>query len=136
MVSVGLNHGNIAFSVQREGTYSPAMNSNIDYNLVITNAGGAYHTQRDEFVCPTAGLYYFSSSAVYTSGGTCRISFFKNEEDSEEMIHSAENYGQGSNTIVYDLEVGDAISVRVRVSGCTLHGNDRRFCTFSGFKLF
>ena len=124
----------VAFTVTLDGHYSPGTGEKIPYNSVITNIGNGYVTQRDEFVCPQAGVYMFNAVVMAMSGSDCQLDFHKNEEEIGRAYSRDDTLtSQGSNMFLLELQEADTVSMRA-AQGCTMQGNNN-FCSFSGFKI-
>ena len=92
--------------------------------LLVTNVGSGYITQRNEFVCPHAGLYVFYVAGYANNGAGCWLAIMKNES----------HHGTGTNMFALELEEVDTASVTSVQSGCQLYGT-QSFNTFSGFRI-
>ena len=124
----------VAFSVQLEGgNYSPAVGEKIPYNNIVTNIGNGYITQRQEFVCPVAGVYAFHAT-VMSYGVQCKLDLYKNEESIGRMWSATNPTGQGGIMVALELQEVETVSVRSSIAGCTLNGNEM-YNTFTGFKI-
>merc|ERR1711894_627741 len=93
----------VAFTVQLTSTIAVASYGRIPYNNVLTNIGGGYSIQRNEFVAPEAGTYVFSAGDW--PSGSCILGFSRDEENLGNMIWGTTTQPQsiGSNTIVLEL---------------------------------
>ena len=123
----------VAFTVALDGNYSPGTGEKIPYNTVINNIGNGYITQRNEFVCPQAGLYVFYASVLATSDSACRFDFYKDEEMIGSVYSRHSPSTPGSNMFLLELQEADTVSLRTGV-GCTMNGTFN-YNTFSGFKI-
>ena len=123
----------VAFTVALDGYYSPATGEKIPYNTIITNIGSGYITQRNEFVCPQAGLFVFYASVLATSDSSCRLNFYKDDEMIGSVYSHHSPYIPGSNMFLLELQEADTFSMRAN-TGCTMHGS-ANYNTFSGFKI-
>ena len=123
----------VAFTVALDGHYSPGTGEKIPYNNIITNIGNGYITQRNEFVCPQAGLYVFYAAVLATSDSTCWVEFYKDDEMIGTTYSHHSPYIPGSNMFLLELQEADTVSMR-GASGCTMHGGSN-YNTFSGFKI-
>ena len=116
------------------GDHSPPNNARIEYNTVVTNKGGGYSVQRNEFVTPEVGTYAFYTAAMAINNGVCKLALYKNEEVVGHIYSDHNVDAMGSNMFVLELSEADAVSVRAVASGCQMNGGDN-YNTFSGFKL-
>ena len=125
----------VAFTVTLDGDYSPVTGEKIPYRTVITNIGGGYHTQRNEFVSPQAGAYVFYAAILALDGSACRLDFFKNVELIGGRVYSDQDQAtnQGFNMVLLELQEADTVSM-IAANGCVIHGGDN-YSTFSGFKI-
>ena len=123
----------VAFTVSLDDHYSPVADEKIPYNNVITNIGNGYITQRNEFVCPQAGVYVFSASVIATSNSACNLDFHKNDEKIGTAYSIEDSLtSQGSNMFLLELQESETVSTR-SAQGCTMNGS-KNYSTFSGFK--
>ena len=124
----------VAFTVTLDGHYSPGTGEKIPYNTVITNIANGYIIQRDEFVCPQAGLYVFYASVLATSDDlACMLDFYKDSEKIGTAYSRHSPDSSGSNMFLLELQEADTVSMTGR-QGCTMNGNNN-YNTFSGFKI-
>ena len=124
----------VAFSVCLDGAnYSPPQHQNIQYNSIVTNVGGGYVTQRHEFVAGDAGTYAFSASIHATESRGCVIAITKNNQDVAKIWASHSVDAMGSNMIIIELQMGDAVAVKNISDNCRLNGV--KFNFFTGFKI-
>ena len=104
----------VAFTVTLDGSYSPGTGDKIPYNNVITNIGNGYITQRDEFVCPQAGVYVFYAALIAEVETACRLDFYKNDEKIGRS-YSRQNSSltsQGSNMFLLELQEADTVFLK------------------------
>ena len=61
---------------------------------------------------------------------------YKNEEDVARIWsdNRGEGENQGTNMVVLELSVGDTVSVRLILGGCTMDGAEM-YNSFSGFRI-
>ena len=123
----------VAFTVALDGNYSPATGEKIPYNNVITNIGSGYIIQRNEFVCPQAGLYVFYASVFAESDSTCRLEFYKDDEMIGRVYSHHSPHIPGSNMFLLELQEAETMSISAG-NGCTMYGSFN-YNTFSGFKI-
>ena len=123
----------VAFTVGLDGEYSPITDEKIPYNTAITNIGSGYIIQRNEFVCPQAGLYVFYASVLATSESTCWLDFYKNNAMVGRVYSRHSPYAPGSNMFLLELQEADTVSMRAAI-GCTMNGLTN-YNSFSGFKI-
>ena len=127
----------VAFTLRLDGHYSPALGERIPYNGIVTNVGSGYVTQRQEFVCPLAGVYAFHATVHAFASTRCRLYLYKNEESIACMWSDSTGAatGQGANMVALELHEADTVSVRSDYpDACSLFG-DEMYNTFTGFKI-
>ena len=109
------------------------------FDDVKTNLGHAYNSVTGVFTAPTPGFYVFFVNLLVFPSKTMEAELFKDGTDIMEIYAGASTNanGPGSNMIVYDIDVGSKIFVKVHENyhntGETLNGPR---CTFSGFLLY
>ena len=69
--------------------------------LQVTNVGSGYITQRQEFLCPHAGLYVFYIAGYATNNVSCRLAIMKNDVEVGRM-YTVYNY-QSTGTNMFTL---------------------------------
>ena len=125
----------IAFTVALDDTYSPVTDEKIPYYNIITNIGSGYITQRNEFVCPQAGVYVFYAAVIAATETTCRLDFYKNDEEIGRVYSrdTAPPTSHGSNMFLLELQEADTVFLRA-ANDCIMSGGTN-YCSFSGFKI-
>ena len=118
-----------------EGDTNPGAGEKIPYNRVITNVGNGYITARNEFVCPTAGLYVFYFAGYGRNNADCYLDIVKNDAEVGVRGYAHQEYrSTGTNMAVLELDQADLVYIRNLSSGCQLWGT-ANFNAFSGFKI-
>ena len=124
----------VAFTAILNGHYNPSEGEKVPYSSIITNVGGGYITQRNEFVCLHTGLYIFYVAAYAGNTANCRLAIMKNDVE-VIRLYTVNTYGTtGTNMLVLELVEVDTVSVTSAQSGCQLWGTES-FNTFSGFRI-
>ena len=128
----------VAFTVVLIGNHEPVLNTSVPYNSVITNKGGHYDTDRNQFIAPNDGTYTFYVNTHARSSG-CALDIYKNEERQVKTWSKSESDAMASNCVILELEDGDQVSVRaMQMEGCVLAGEVEygggQYNTFSGIR--
>jgi hypothetical protein len=109
------------------------------FDDVKTNLGHAYNSVTGVFTAPTPGFYVFFVNLLVFPSKTLEAELFKDVTDIMEIYSGASTSanGPGSTMIVYDIDVGSKIFVKVHENyhktGEILNGP---WCTFSDFLLY
>lgn len=106
------------------------------FDYTVTNSGNGYNKNNGLFVTPVKGVYVFFVTVVAIQEHAIESQIVRNGNNIGN-IFSAGSYGTGSNMAVTNLDLGDAVWVRVHDPGHGVQGTvDGGFTTFSGFLLF
>lgn len=128
----------IAFSaILSNHIVNPYQNERIVFGSTVTNSGNGYNKNNGLFVTPVKGVYVFFATIVTLTGKYTESQIVRNGNNIGNIFSAGTTtYGTGSIMTVTNLELGDA--VWVRVAG-PLHDRgtvDEGFTQFSGFLLF
>ena len=110
----------------------------IEFPEVITNVGGGYNAQQHEFICPTSGIYLFSTSLV---SGWDILNGISIVVDGNRMIwpwtdgRSGNQRGQGTAVLMVECQQGQKVWVECQSDTCIIWDNQDNYCTFSGTLL-
>ena len=124
----------VGFTVILNGHYNPGDGEKIPYQIIETNIGNGYSSDRNEFICPNTGRYVFYV-AVYANSGMCWNDIMKNGVQTNTAHANRDGLNTGTTMVVLELAVGDIVSVVVTESGCQLYGI-RKLNSFSGFRMY
>ncbi|XP_078312958.1 complement C1q and tumor necrosis factor-related protein 9-like [Crassostrea virginica] len=128
----------IAFSaILSNYIVNPYQSERIVFDSTVTNSGNGYNKNNGLFVTPVKGVYVFFATVVTLTGKYTESQIVRNGNNIGNIFSAGTTtYGTGSIMTVTNLELGDA--VWVRVAG-PLHDRgtvDGGFTQFSGFLLF
>lgn len=127
--------------------FSARLSQNIDnvhdneiffFNNLITNFGNAYNKNNGMFTAPLKGIYAFYSSILASSGKSLEARIVRNgNEFCNLYAGDMDFWGPGFNMAIIELEVGDAVWVKIHDkyhgAGVTVDGP---WTSFSGFLLY
>ena len=125
----------VGFTVILDGGYNPADRENIPYQIIETNIGNGYISNRNEFICPHAGHYVFYVALYANDNAICWLDIMKNGEQTNTAHSNHNGYNTGTTMVVLDLAAGDIVSAVNIGTGCQLFG-DRKINSFSGFRIY
>ncbi|XP_019614051.1 PREDICTED: complement C1q tumor necrosis factor-related protein 3-like [Branchiostoma belcheri] len=127
----------VAFSVARTtGLTTNWSKKQVTYDDVLSNEGGAYNMTTGKFVTKVGGVYFFTFTGK--TSGEYMIHLKKNGKimvSIREKIRDLVDNQASSNSAILELDVGDEVWVEVFPGAYSLHSNDGRFLTFSGFLI-
>lgn len=106
----------------------------ISFGGILTNIGDHYNPGTSLFTCPTAGLYFITSTST---SNDCETRTNIVLEGNELVSTRAETDGlnQGGNSAFVECTRGQRIWVEGRVDNHCIFGGEARFSTFSGILL-
>ena len=126
--------------------FSAILSNNIDnpyrfqrivFGSTVTNSGNGYNNNNGLFVTPVKGVYVFFATVLALPGKTVETQIVRNDNNLGNIFSSdTTTYGSGSNMVVTNLELGDAVWVRVLGPINDRGTLDGGFSQFSGFLLF
>ncbi|XP_062606579.1 uncharacterized protein LOC134268356 [Saccostrea cucullata] len=137
-VSSGILATSIAFSASlAHNIANPYDNEIFVFDRLITNSGNAYNKNNGMFTAPIKGIYAFFSSVLTLPGKSLEAQIVKNGNAFCNLYAGNTNFfGPGFNMAIIELEVGDAVWVKIHDkyhdTGITLDG---AWTTFSGILL-
>ncbi len=114
----------VALSVHISDTGYPtfAKGSIVRFDNILANLGDGYNVNTGSFIAPVKGLYFFMVYCMTASGGSSVLAIYANE-NRICTAHAYSSYDVATCSAFIQLEVGDAINVRV-ASGAKLHWNN------------
>lgn len=139
-----ITEDHIAFSVESHQNFGPVtVDTNIPFEVVRTNVGGAWQAHINSFFAPRAGLYLFSTSFRGNAGGPVYSAIVhttasEGSERTASLYSPSDLHTGDANTVILEVDVGDLVSVQLLAEGSgtieSLAANV--FSTFTGFFLF
>ena len=107
----------IAFTVTHGDSQTYVQNSKIEWTGdVITNAGGGYIPDQNEFQCPVSGLYQFTLSTSGTNGGNTITEIWMSDHETEHFLVTTHatglSWGATSNSVIVYCTSGNRVFVR------------------------
>ena len=124
----------VAFTAIVATNYSPGLQEKINYDNIITNVGGGYTSEKNEFVCDEPGTYLFYANVNPMDNTACHLYIARNGIEVSRLFGNSEATNTGSNMAILELDIGDAVAVYRGTSACTLYGA-LPYNTFAGFKI-
>ena len=125
----------VAFTAILSTNYSPGQDEKIPYDSIVTNIGGGYIVERNEFVCADPGAYVFYANMSPESDTSCVLYIAKNGVLVNWMYGNNAAPSTGSNMAVLELNQGDTVAVHKSSSSSCLLNGAQPYNAFSGFKL-
>ncbi|XP_063587898.1 complement C1q tumor necrosis factor-related protein 3-like [Penaeus indicus] len=127
--------GQEAFTVRRASPYT-TQGSKIIFTEPVTQVGSGWNIASSEFVAPSAGLYFFTFSAVSDRYNHFRITMKHNSRDVVSAFGDSSGYQMGSQSAILGLNAGDRVFLRLEEGRLHDVTSTRAYTTFSGFKIF
>ena len=124
----------MAFLAVLEKSVSVSAGSTIIFDSIVTNLGNGYNEDTGTFVAQYNGIYQFAATVMTKQDGEIWSYFSLNRKTIAYIYAHASDrrHDQGANTIILQLNKGDAVSV-VNKYTSTLYGG--RYTSFSGTLL-
>ncbi|XP_066975340.1 cerebellin-3-like [Macrobrachium rosenbergii] len=124
-----------AFTVRRASPYVRA-GSKVVFTETVTQTGTGWNTARSEFVATTAGLFFFTFSAVSDRYSHFRVSLKKNEQDVVSAFGDASGYQMGSQSALVSLSPGDRVYLQLQEGQLReAAASSRAYTSFTGFRI-
>ena len=117
----------------------------VTFDDIRTNVNNNFNGQTSKFVCQHPGTYFFTFVIGIISSNRMQepvISLLKNGEiilsaHSRTDTVITNDYDQSSNTAIVNLAEGDQVWLAFNwLDGSSIHSNNHRFTSFSGFLLY
>ena len=107
-------------------------NQHVLFEDVHINAGNAFHVLHGLFIAPRSGIYLFSASVMgHPNSPGIIATIMKNGNKLVNIYGMPQQYGQGSASIVTQLNAGDEVWVAsTQISSATYYGD--LFTSFMG----
>ncbi|KAH3795945.1 complement C1q tumor necrosis factor-related protein 2-like [Dreissena polymorpha] len=129
----------VAFSVSMEKSHIVSTGSHLPFDRVLTNIGGHYNANNNEFVAPVTGTYVFTVNAVCGTYSYMHIALYQNETPAFRTLcdnRTGSSQQQSGGITPLRLTKGDKISVRMvypLATSSEAYGSG--MTSFSGFLL-
>ncbi|XP_059419358.1 complement C1q-like protein 4 [Carassius carassius] len=106
------------------------------YKKVFSNIGGAYDSNTGVFTAPVKGAYYLKFYGHGHGGTTMAVSLLKNgKTQCSVFAWKPTSNGNGSNSVVLTLEIGDQISTQLWAN-TWVYDDPASYTSFGGFLIF
>ena len=110
----------------------------MEWEIVITNAGGGYFPETAEFICPQNGIYFFSINSVGRSEDPKRVDLQLMHNNNLIVATLADTdgaLGASTNSAAIHCTNGDKVWVKCNVNPCIMRGTLSHLTNFSGFRI-
>ncbi|XP_078664987.1 caprin-2-like [Branchiostoma floridae x Branchiostoma belcheri] len=131
----------VAFSVARTTSLDRSSSDTVlTYDVILSNEGAAYNEGTGKFVATVGGVYFFTFTGMTQSPANSHY-FLRLMKNGEKMVGLYENNRgisqnqSGSNSAILRLLPRDEVWVEMDKGADTLHSNDNRYLTFTGFLI-
>ncbi|XP_052770530.1 multimerin-2-like [Mya arenaria] len=131
--------GPVAFTaIKIANQINIGVNQNIEFEQVVLNEGGGYHSSNGLFIAPAAGIYMFAVTLLREPSDSYLHGQIVHAGNVVAKIHGtpdSSTWDQGSQTVFIKLNVGEEVWIR-NGDYAREHIHGDLFSSFSGYLLY